>query len=178
MEIINHRWQTLSAKEINAKGNDNFANNVISAKNAEGKSSSLKKMRKKWEERVKFLSFLCLYFNTLVSKLPPQENYFIFKTLTCFWTRNHHHHHHHHHRNPLEVYATCYSECMKCTRTSFSSILLYMTAHVLEYISWMLKYTLKADVLITKRIVKTFQKSKSRPIEKIPILDPLDFGNL
>ena len=171
MEIINHRWQTLGAKESNAKGNDNFANNVISTKNAEGKSSSLKKMRKKWEERVKFLSFPCLYFNTLVSKLPPQENYFIFKTLTCFLTRNHHHHHHHHHhhRNPLEVYVTCYSECMACTRISFSSILLYMTAHILGYISWMLKYTLKADVLITKRIVKTFQKSKSRPIEKIPI---------
>ena len=37
MEIINHRQKMLDAMESNAKGNDNFATNVISTENVEKK---------------------------------------------------------------------------------------------------------------------------------------------
>ena len=43
MEIINQRRKMLDAMESNAKGNDNFANKVISTENIEKKCKKSKK---------------------------------------------------------------------------------------------------------------------------------------
>ena len=67
MEIVNHRWKILDARESNAKGNDNFAIKVISIENVEGKSYifqiNMEEIRKK--NQTYFFHFPSYYLERL-----------------------------------------------------------------------------------------------------------------
>ena len=68
--------------------------------------------------------------------------------------------------NNLQGYFTCYSECMTCLR--FTCTFKHLTVP--------LKLG-ELEVLSTKIFFKVFDKSKSRPIEKMRMQDLLVFGS-
>ena len=147
----------LDAMESNPKRNDNFA--TIRTENL---VKNLEEVRRK--NQTYFFSKLLTWATSLNVNFSGKLLYFQNFDLEC--TKNDLFEQRIIITNSVQVYFTCYSECITWTR---------LLMHI-----WMLNYALKTGLTWSSKykfFFKVFEKSKSRLIKKMGIKDLLEFGS-